>query len=77
MWMATADTGLAVAAYGPNTVTAKVGKERAPVTIDQETDYPFTSTSTLTIHTERTVSFPLELRLVMVLARRKTLTCRC
>jgi DUF1680 family protein len=63
MWMATADTGLAVAAYGPNTVTAKVGKEGRPVTIDQETDYPFTSTSTLTIHTERTVSFPLELRI--------------
>jgi len=63
MWMATADTGLAVAAYGPNTVTAKVGKEGTPVTIDQKTDYPFKPTSTLTIHTKRTVSFPLELRI--------------
>jgi len=63
MWMATADRGLAAAAYGPNRVTAEVGKERAEVTIDQETDYPFREESTLTISAARPVSFPLELRI--------------
>jgi len=63
MWMATADNGLAVAAYGPNTVTAKVGQQGATVTVDQETDYPFREESTLTISTTQSVAFPLELRI--------------
>jgi hypothetical protein len=63
MWMATADNGLAVAAYGPNIVTAKVGKDGTTVTIDQETDYPFREASTLTISTARSVAFPLALRI--------------
>jgi len=63
MWMATAEGGLAVAAYGPNTVTAKVGKEGTTVTIDQETDYPFRDASTLTISAAQPVTFPLELRI--------------
>jgi len=63
MWMATVDGGLAVAAYGPNRVTAKVGKEGQVVTIDQATDYPFTSDITLTITSDHSVSFPLDLRI--------------
>jgi DUF1680 family protein len=63
MWMATKDGGLAVAAYGPNCVTARVGREGSVVTIDQETDYPFQVDSTLTIKTARPVAFPLELRI--------------
>ncbi len=63
MWMATADHGLSVAAYGPNTVTAEVGKEKATVTIDQETNYPFHEKATLTVATERPATFPLELRI--------------
>jgi len=63
MWMATADNGLAVAAYGPNRVTAKVGREGSVVTIDQQTDYPFQINSTLTITTTEPVDFPLELRI--------------
>ena len=63
MWMATADNGLAVAAYGPNRVRAIVGKEGAEVTVDQETDYPFRTDSILTITTARPVSFALELRI--------------
>lgn len=63
MWMATADNGLAVAAYGPNSVTAKLGKEGTLVTIDQATDYPFRTDSTLTMTTAEPVTFPLELRI--------------
>lgn len=63
MWMATDDAGLALAAYGPNAVTAKVGQQGTVVTIDQATDYPFRPDSTLTITTPEPVAFPLELRI--------------
>ena len=63
MWMRTADGGLALAAYGPNTVTAKVGREGTRVTIDQATDYPFKEEVTLTVTAEQPVAFPLEVRI--------------
>jgi DUF1680 family protein len=63
MWMATADHGLAAAAYGPNTVTAKVGAQATPVTIDQTTDYPFHTDVTLKVTAAKPVRFPLELRI--------------
>ncbi len=63
MWMATHDHGLAAATYGPNTVTATVGSKGQEVTIDQATDYPFRTESTLTITTAQPVAFPLELRI--------------
>ena len=61
MWMATNDNGLAVVAYGPSVVKAKVGK-RKEVEITEETDYPFNGNITLTIHTEQPLKFPLEVR---------------
>jgi hypothetical protein len=63
MWMATADGGLAVAAYGPNSVTAKVGEEGVAVEVEQDTDYPFKEDVTLTIKTRKSVAFPLDLRI--------------
>ncbi|MFO8014025.1 MAG: glycoside hydrolase family 127 protein [Phycisphaerae bacterium] len=63
MWMATADGGLALAAYGPNTVTAKVGRDGRAVTIDQATDYPFREDVTLTVTADKPVAFPLEVRI--------------
>ena len=63
MWMATDDNGLALATYGPNSVTAKVGSKGQNVSIDQHTDYPFRTTSTLTITTAEKIAFPLKLRI--------------
>ncbi len=40
MWMATNDNGLALVAYGPSIVKARVGKGNE-VIITEETDYPF------------------------------------
>ena len=62
MWMATADNGLAVAAYGPGRVTAKVA-DGVKVTITQVTDYPFRDTVALNVSTPSTVRFPLKLRI--------------
>jgi hypothetical protein len=63
MWMATADNGLAIAAYGPNRVTAQVGGEGDVVEIDQDTNYPFQPHITLTVAANKPVRFPLELRI--------------
>jgi hypothetical protein len=61
MWMATNDNGLAVAAYGPSVVKAKVanGKE---VIISEETNYPFNGTVKLKISTADPVKFPIYIR---------------
>jgi len=63
MWLATDDNGLALAAYGPNSVTAKVGAEGQEVSIDQDTGYPFQTSVTLTVTKADTVAFPLKLRI--------------
>jgi len=62
MWMATNDNGLALVAYGPSVVKAKVGKGKE-VTITEETDYPFNGSVKLAISTEKSVRFPVYLRI--------------
>jgi hypothetical protein len=62
MWMGTFDNGLAACLYGPSQVRATVG-EGIPVKIISETDYPFTEQITLVIEPERSVNFPLYLRI--------------
>lgn len=61
LWLATANNGLGVALYGPSTVTANVGKG-TPVTIREETEYPFDETVTFHISPAKPTSFPLTLR---------------
>ena len=61
-WSATPDGGLAVTAYGPMEVNAKVGKD-TPVKIEEDTDYPFEEQIRLTITIAKPVSFPLTLRI--------------
>lgn len=63
LWMATNDNGLATVAYGPSKVTAMAGKRKGnKVTIVEETDYPFRGNIKLTIKTEKSMRFPLYLR---------------
>lgn len=62
MWMATQDDGLAITAYGPSEVTAKVG-DGVDVKITEDTDYPFSEQIKLHVHTDKSVSFPLKLRI--------------
>ncbi len=60
MWAAAPDNGLAVLAYGPSVVSAKIGT--ATVTIREETDYPFGETVSFKVTTDKEVAFPLSLR---------------
>ena len=62
LWMATNDNGLALVAYGPSVVKAMVGNGKE-VTISEETNYPFDGSVKLTINTEKTVRFPIDLRI--------------
>jgi uncharacterized protein len=62
MWMATNDNGLALVAYGPSVVKAKVANGK-DVTITEETDYPFKGLVKLTIKSEKRVKFPLSIRI--------------
>jgi len=62
-WLATPGNGLAATLYAPSRVTARVGSEGEAVTIDEETDYPFGETVSLTILTDHPVRFPLALRI--------------
>lgn len=62
MWMATNDNGLAIVAYGPSIVEAKVAENNV-VKITEETDYPFKGTVKFTISTEKSVRFPLDFRI--------------
>jgi len=61
MWMRSQDGGLAAVYYGPSEVTAKVGGE--PVTITEETDYPFRDSISFRIKAAQPVTFNFQFRI--------------
>lgn len=62
MWMSSADGGLAAVLYGPSRVGHLAGKDRQPVEILEETNYPFSEQVTFRIRSKAPVRFPLLLR---------------
>ncbi len=62
LWYATPDKGLAALLFAPNTITAKVG-DGTPISIAEETGYPFEDQINFTISTTKAVDFPLEIRI--------------
>ena len=62
LWAATNDDGLAVMAYAPSRVTARVA-DNAEVSIHEVTDYPFDEQITFTLTTAGAVAFPLKFRI--------------
>lgn len=62
MWLATHDGGLVAVGYGPAVLNALVG-DKVKVRVETKTAYPFEETIALKIEPERTVEFPLSLRL--------------
>ena len=61
LWLATAHNGLAVAFYGPSSVTARAGNG-TPVTITESTNYPFRDLVQFKFQTSGPNRFPLTLR---------------
>ncbi len=63
MWMAGRGGGLAAMLYGPCVLRTAAGRERVPVTIRQETDYPFGGSVRLEVESAKPVEFLLSLRI--------------
>ncbi|MEW6743949.1 MAG: beta-L-arabinofuranosidase domain-containing protein [Planctomycetota bacterium] len=63
MWLRDQRGGLVAALYGPCRITAEVGSGGTPVTIVEETDYPFSERIDFQIRTAREVAFPLSVRI--------------
>jgi len=61
LWMSTPDKGLAAVAYAPNEVRASAGG--VPLTIVEDTEYPFRDAVTFTVSPASAASFPLLLRI--------------
>ncbi len=62
MWAATNDNGLAVMAYGPSHLTAKVANG-VSVTFTENTNYPFEEQIRFTFNASQAVAFPMKLRI--------------
>ena len=62
MWMATRDEGLALVAYGPSRVDARVAGGEL-VAIITDTDYPFRDSIELKVYPESPLTFPLHVRI--------------
>lgn len=62
LWLATHDGGLCASLYAESEVRAKVG-DGTEVRIAESTDYPFGEEVKFKIATDRTVTFPLSLRI--------------
>jgi hypothetical protein len=60
-WMTTPQGGIVAALYGPSKFSTTI--HRTPVSIDQETTYPFSETIRFTVRTPHPVAFPLHLRI--------------
>jgi len=65
LWMRTPDGGLAAVSYAPCSLSSDIGYEgqRSRVTIEVETDYPFEDEVGITVRSDRSVRFPLSLRI--------------
>lgn len=62
LWMATNGNGLAAVLHAPSVVKAKVGSG-VVTTIETKTNFPFEETITYTVKPEKSVTFPLSLRI--------------
>jgi len=63
MWMRDRENGLVAALYGPSTVRCRVGENRTPISIVEDTGYPFSDTIHFTVRLERPSRFALWLRI--------------
>jgi hypothetical protein len=62
LWMATPDGGLVAGAYGPSELKTTVAGN-VPVTVVEETEYPFRDTVSFVVSPARAAAFPLLLRI--------------
>jgi hypothetical protein len=59
-WLRTSDGGVVAALYSPSKFSTTIDGDA--VSIDEQTDYPFSETIDFVVHAARPIEFPLELR---------------
>ncbi len=62
LWQASADDGLVAWLYAASTVTARVGRAGQTISLEEETNYPFSGNVVLKVTQAENVMFPLYLR---------------
>jgi len=62
LWMATGDDGIAAIAYAPSEVKTFI-KNKVPVSITEETEYPFRGDIKMTVNPNKPIEFPLVLHI--------------
>jgi hypothetical protein len=63
MWLSTKDDGIPAALFGPGAIDAMIGATKQRVKIIESTQYPFGETIDFTVHTNKSVKFPLQVRI--------------
>lgn len=63
LWAKTADDGIAAPVYGPSAVTATVGRDNVPLTVEERTNYPFEESVTFALTLEKPQTFGFTLRI--------------
>jgi hypothetical protein len=63
LWMRSADGALAAVLYGPSVLSTTIGDPATPVSIEEQTEYPFSDTITFRVHTGQPATFALVLRI--------------
>jgi hypothetical protein len=62
-WMIDGKGGIAATMYAPSSITCQVGENNTNVTIDENTNYPFSDTINFTIHLKEKTSFDFYIRI--------------
>jgi predicted alpha/beta superfamily hydrolase len=63
MWLSSPDNGLVASLFGPTSVSTTVGKNQIPITVTENTSYPFSDTIEFKFQMEDSVEFPLYIRI--------------
>ena len=63
MWLSTPNYGLVASLFGPTSVTTKVGENKVPVTVTENTNYPFSDAIEFKFQMEDSTEFPFLIRI--------------
>lgn len=63
MWLSSLKHGLVASLFGPCSVTTNVGKDNRPITITEETEYPFSDKINFKMQMDKDISFPFYIRI--------------
>ncbi len=63
MWLRTKNNGIAAALYGPSEISAKLGQDNTPITIVENTKYPFDESVDFEIQTHKKAEFDFQVRI--------------